>query len=538
MKLVTLLTPFLFAVFPVFNLLEYNLGEVFAQDAIRALVISVFLAALLLLICYLIVRSWVKAAIMASILLLAFYSYGHLYNEIKVWNIGGYIIGRHRYLLPAMISIVALIWFGIIRVRDEATLIKILKWMFIASVVLVVIPVFEIGFYHQDELGEMFHAEENEVSVIQPIQMSNAENPDIYYIILDGYTREDILEEHFAYDNSSFIDSLERRGFYVASESNSNYAQTGLSMASSLNMEYVNYISDTEGKSSTNRRLLNEMIASSKTAELLKSLGYRTVSFESGFVSAGFHEPDIFFAPDYSETQQKFALLSGLNLNEFEGILLSTTALRGIFDLYVQGQNEAKGTISDFHHQKHRMRVLQTFSNMETVPDLEGPFLVYAHVISPHPPFIFGPLGEEVEMAGVYTHKDAGCCTKEEYIEGYTDQLSYISKITLLTIDRILVASDPPPIIIIQGDHGPASSLDWQSPTETSIAERVSILNAYYVPEYDQTAFYPSITPVNSFRLLFNTYFGTGYPILEDKIYFSPWSRPYDFVEVTDQVRQ
>lgn len=538
MKLIMLLTPFLFAVFPVFTLLEYNLGEVFAQDAIRALIISLFLAALLFLVCYLIVRSWVMAAIMASILLLAFYSYGHLYNEMKVWNISGFIIGRHRYLLPAMLIIIAIICVKVFRSHSETKSATVLRWMFIVSMLFLAVPVFSIVYYYQEDILRPIQQEEEKSTVIQLAQTNRVDQPDIYYLVLDGYTRDDVLAETFDYNNSAFINSLEGRGFYVASQSNSNYAQTALSMATTLNMEYVNYLSDTEGISSTNRRPLNEMIEHSKTAELLQSLGYRTVSFESGFISAGFHDPDIFFAPDYSETQQKFALLSGLNLNEFEGMLLSTTALRGIFDLYVEGQNEAKGTISDFHHQKHRMRVLQTFSNMETVPDLDGPVLVYAHVISPHPPFIFGPLGEEVEMTGVYTHKDAGCCTKEEYIERYTDQLSYISKITLLTIDHVLAASDPAPIFIIQGDHGPASSLDWQSPTDTSINERVSILNAYYFPEYDQSEFYPLITPVNSFRLLFNTYFGTDYPILEDRIYFSTWSRPYEFLDVTDQVHR
>jgi hypothetical protein len=33
---------------------------------------------------------------------------------------------------------------------------------------------------------------------------------------------------------------------------------------------------------------------------------------------------------------------------------------------------------------------------------------------------------------------------------------------------------------------------------------------------------YPTITPVNTFRLIFNIYFGGNYPLLEDKSYFSP----------------
>jgi hypothetical protein len=47
-------------------------------------------------------------------------------------------------------------------------------------------------------------------------------------------------------------------------------------------------------------------------------------------------------------------------------------------------------------------------------------------------------------------------------------------------------------------------------------------LMAYYFPGKDTASLaYPSITPVNSFRLVFNTYFGGTYPLLENVSYFS-----------------
>ena len=56
------------------------------------------------------------------------------------------------------------------------------------------------------------------------------------------------------------------------------------------------------------------------------------------------------------------------------------------------------------------------------------------------------------------------------------------------------------------------------------------ILNAYYLPGHSDIA-YPTISPVNTFRLIFNTYFGTDYELLPDTSYYSPVPNIYDFEE-------
>jgi len=45
----------------------------------------------------------------------------------------------------------------------------------------------------------------------------------------------------------------------------------------------------------------------------------------------------------------------------------------------------------------------------------------------------------------------------------------------------------------------------------------------------DRDLLYPTIPPVNSFRIVFNTYFGTHLPLLEDINYFSDRYKRYDF---------
>ena len=85
-------------------------------------------------------------------------------------------------------------------------------------------------------------------------------------------------------------------------------------------------------------------------------------------------------------------------------------------------------------------------------------------------------------------------------------------------IDKIIANSSQPPIIILQADHGPASMLDQESLDNTNIKERMAILNALYLPGDGDKGLYPSITPVNTFRIIFNHYFGTNYSLLKGTI--------------------
>ena len=125
-----------------------------------------------------------------------------------------------------------------------------------------------------------------------------------------------------------------------------------------------------------------------------------------------------------------------------------------------------------------------------------------------------------------------------KHLGNFVRQLTFINKQAIKTIDTIISNSPTPPIIILQADHGPGSMLNWDNPddTNTDFKERLSILNAYYLPNYDDNQLYQEITPVNSFRVIFNHYFGTNYTLLKDAAYFSSWPQPYGFIEVTNKI--
>jgi hypothetical protein len=171
------------------------------------------------------------------------------------------------------------------------------------------------------------------------------------------------------------------------------------------------------------------------------------------------------------------------------------------------------------------------------------PTFTFAHILSPHPPFVFGEDGEDVSP-----HKRQYYLTdgelfrdhygnRETYAAGYRKQAAFLSKQVERMIDRILANSPEPPVIILQSDHGSGMGLNTGSVEHTDLRERMSILNAYYLPGPGRQALYPSISPVNSFRVVVNAYFGAGLTLMPDLSYYSTWSDPFEFIDVTDRVR-
>jgi hypothetical protein len=153
------------------------------------------------------------------------------------------------------------------------------------------------------------------------------------------------------------------------------------------------------------------------------------------------------------------------------------------------------------------------------------PTFAYIHLISPHPPFVFGPNGEPTYPPDFWNENRE--YPADLYAKGYQNQLTFLNQKMLEAIDTILANSDTPPIIILQGDHGP-----WLQTNE----KRMRILNAYYLPGH-KDKLYPAITPVNTFRLIFDTYFGGKYDMLPDISYFSPVPKLYQFTEIPNRCK-
>jgi hypothetical protein len=144
---------------------------------------------------------------------------------------------------------------------------------------------------------------------------------------------------------------------------------------------------------------------------------------------------------------------------------------------------------------------------MPEIAGMEGAYFVFAHIICPHTPYVFGPNGEEIRNIDPYTLLDAHP-GNEENLRLYRDQVNYLNQLVLKAIDGIISRSRIPPIIILQGDHGSKVFRELHPPENIRMQLLFPILNAYRLPEEDRGEIYGWITPVNTFRYLLSSHFG------------------------------
>jgi hypothetical protein len=169
----------------------------------------------------------------------------------------------------------------------------------------------------------------------------------------------------------------------------------------------------------------------------------------------------------------------------------------------------------DSAYVQHRNRILFALEEIKAISTEPGPKFVFVHILAPHNPFVFGPNGEFLRRDTLFTlNADPESDTWEEFSTGYVGQVQYLNKRLVEIVTHILSNSDTAPIIIIQGDHG--------VPRAEDAAGKVAILNAYYFPREGANYLYADISPINSFRLLFDIYFNANYKLLDDVSYYVP----------------
>jgi phosphoglycerol transferase MdoB-like AlkP superfamily enzyme len=194
-------------------------------------------------------------------------------------------------------------------------------------------------------------------------------------------------------------------------------------------------------------------------------------------------------------------------------------------------------------YDSRRIMLHAAFANLEklAVP-VTQPRFIFAHILAPHPPFVFDADGKSVRskdmtysiVDGDHFYQNGG--TPQEYATGYAGQVTYIDKLVLKAVDALQKNSRRPPVIIIQGDHGSKLRLNQELLEKTDVNECFPNLNAFFVPKEVRGKLYDNITPVNSFRILFNTLFQDNFAKLEDRSYYSGWSSPFRFTEVTKRI--
>ncbi len=495
-----ILYPIFVAIFPVLSLYSVNLAIIPMKMIARPLFAATLASLLLWGIFSLVFRDWKRAAAGATSLLVMSY----LYSAIQKIQMALYIIPERIFW----------VWLGV-----TLAVVAVVTWKFkwhrllnVLASCLMILTVCQIGY----GLFSSYRLHQDHEATLKNNQGTAANRPDIIYVILDGYGRSDALKRALSFENNPFIKGLQDRGFFVAKDSHANYCQTELSVGSSLNLDFIPQILNVS-PNEVDRAPLDAVIDRNEAAKYLREKGYRFEVITTGFPPLMFDSADV-----------NLQTRTGMSMIEAEIVQLTPFAKDSF-------------AINSLQNQR-REGILNAFDELSalSVKSLQPRFVV-AHILAPHPPFVFGPKGEPLRSKNSYGFWDGSdylehVSNATDYRNGYVGQAEFIGSKLLQSIDALLSTSGEKPVILIQGDHGSKLRLDQNSLAKTDLNECFPNLMAYYSPEPIRGSLYDSITPVNSFRLVFNGLFGAKFPLLPDKSWYSTRPLPYQMIDVTDRL--
>lgn len=338
--------------------------------------------------------------------------------------------------------------------------------------------------------------------------------PDIYLLVLDEYAHAGVLQKLFQFDNRMFEDSLRQLGFTIPRLVRSNYVHTVLSLPSLLNFSHLTRLTEEVGARSTDASLPNHLLEHNRAASYLKQHGYRFLFYPSQWWPSTRHNRN---ADWEFEAWPRFHPVREVSRSDLRRSLIRTTPLDYLI------RDDAWDT--DF--------ITRTLTALERVPEQAGPTFAFAHIVSPHWPYVFKAdcrPAAETQVMGRAGRKQA-----------YTEQLQCLNQLLLRTVSTILQRSPVPPVILLQGDHGTnllrysdADSAEAITPAQAS--ERLGAFGAYHVPGGGHSLFADTVTVVNVLQKVLSFYAGADIPPQRDDLYVSLERTPYDFAPVAASV--
>lgn len=483
-------------------------SNLYWQELLPLMLIQAAIALLLLTAINLLLKDVRKAGVITTLLLVLVFNLGSLTTALK--SVNPALLASVPSVATACVILLLFIAAAIFVTRSRS---DFLMFTWVMNGVTLFLLIFNIAPIVSYELtsGPRYHRVAREVSggggniEIKIPDDGSIGSPDIYYVILDCMGSSNVMRSVYDYDNSDYIKFLEKNNFYVAKQSHSNYDRTMLSLSSSLNLTHVTRLKEALGTQDASPRPCFEMITDNRIMSQLKRAGYQIVNVSSGFTPT-------YFLPN-----------ADINVGEWAGNRLYLAILQqGVLGVFEE-EFKILGNLG-------RKTRTYLFDHFDEIDAIRGPKFVFAHILVPHPPFLFDEHGEGLPMPAegmseAYTR--AKYLAQAQYMETHVRKL--VGK---------LMKKKREVVMIIQGDHGPQITPlpDDTNPDTTYLKERFGIFNAYYGPPAFRKVLYPTITPVNSFRLLLNRQFRSDIKPLDDRSYYCERNKPFNFRDVTDEL--
>jgi len=393
-----------------------------------------------------------------------------------------------------------------------------------------------------EDIGELLEPAIDGTVLIDPNPLSESEPgqasgrlPDIIYIVPDRYGNSGVLADEFQHDNGEFLDALRQRGFAVADEARANYLATPFSLASSMNMQYLEPVLQRLDGETTRAWPLYSLFQDNLVTARLKRMGYRYVHVPSWW-DGTMHSAQADLTVD-------FWVWSWVGEFGVKAVQQSPLVEMAIASIYPTDMCAA---------------LKRQLAFLENAGGGDRPTFVFAHVLAPHSPILMDAEGRCVDALDYPRRPKDG--TWEAYKEGYSGFLSYLNNRLLEIFDRQKVNNPNPLIFVLQADEGPypkafreqnaivrgggarGEGFDWREASDAQLAMKFGILNALYLGGPDGPEALPDVpealTPVNNWRVIFGHLEGKTYPLLPDRHFIYPsYTEPYNSIEITEHLK-
>lgn len=392
-------------------------------------------------------------------------------------------VARYKYLVPFSV-VTAILLFLFVRKRSGHSP-RFFLYLNALLLVLVLWETVELTATSLTEGRSRFWFAKNPADSIQATPCDTCQQPDIYFIIFDGYSGEQALKEHWGYNNSQLGDFFREKGFFYAPQATSNYNSTPFSISTVLNMDFPEF--------RTNKTLnMEDFCKASLTVENNTVVNFLMKQQYTIINHSIFHLP-------HHQTTRDAGVIN-------KKMVMWQQTLPGRFQLEA-GWNFGVGPDLAFDSAQHREKLADRLVVYDSVLNTASrvynkPVFVYGHFIIPHYPYYFDSTGHVTPMA---LWKD------KSYAPAYLQQLKYATQLITRLTDHLLATATRPRIIIIQSDHGFTAYKGPHNPNS-----EFQILNAIYFPDKDYTGFQANQSAVNTFNVILNKYFHTHIPLKKD----------------------
>ncbi len=447
---------------------QADLAINFHETVISFFIISAAGIAIYFLIRW-IIKDRIKSAILLTAILFIVLFFRDIYELLafsgvtKLVSDFSIFVGELFFAIIIVVLVLApiIIWLY----KSKRKFLKLNSYLNLLTTIFLVIEIIGLGFIEVTKV-EL----KSKIDIKEPLEEIQ-NKPDIYFIILDGYTGFSGLKKYWNFDNSELKKFMKKNGFFIAENGKTIYNVTNYSIASTLNMAELNFEADNLYAKSSYLSLAN-IIKKNIVVEFLSEVGYDFINLS------------LFDIRDKKKFYEDIYFLKSGNIYQ------SRTIYGHLYEI----QNEINADMAYIN-----LDIFNRLKNMRSAPNGKPKF-IYAHIMMPHPPYYFDAEGNknDFKVANDPNNKNS-----------YLDQLKYTNHLLMESLNEVLNSSGNPPIIVVQGDHG---FRRFKEKNKKDV--EYSVLSCYYFPGKDYSSFTDSMKTINTFRLIFNKYFNQNFQLL------------------------